>query len=256
MTTEQIKQAAEKIRLIALDIDGTSVNSVGEITEDTRETIQELICAGYIVVPATGRGFYGLREQIGVEGIRYVISADGAVVTDGLSGEILMKVVIPRERAALLAEELQNDKNCIYLHLDDPLSTHMAAYKNEKIYLQYKSKGFLPSQNIFCGEMKDYVLQESREVLKMGLRFEEGDRFQKYESAIEKKFPDINGFRVDASAMEFTASGASKATALRALCAILKIRPEQVCAIGDNGNDIMLPVVMMKMVFQNSLKIF
>lgn len=240
MTKEQIRKAAEKIRLIALDIDGTSMNSRGEITCETRETIRKIIRAGYLVVPATGRGFFGLREQIlKLEDIRYVISADGAVVTDSMSGRQLVKHVIPRERAALLAEKLQNDRNCIYLHLDDMESTHMAAYKTEEVYQRYdKEKGFLPPQNVFCGEMRDFIYREKREVLKMGLRFGAEDGFVNYETIVQKEFPDINCFRVDTSSLEFTASAASKATALQKLCGFLEVRPEQVCAIGDNGNDI------------------
>ena len=85
----------KNIQLIALDIDGTSMNSNSEITEYTRNVIQRL-ANKYVVVPTTGRGFYKLREKIlKVENIRYVISANGAVVTDGLKNKRLFEFLIP-----------------------------------------------------------------------------------------------------------------------------------------------------------------
>ena len=72
----------KQIKLIALDIDGTSMNSNSIVTKNTQNVIRKLVNK-YIVVPTTGRGFFGLRENIlNVNHIRYVISANGAVVTD------------------------------------------------------------------------------------------------------------------------------------------------------------------------------
>ena len=53
MTREEVRARAEKIRVIALDIDGTSMNSKSEITPYTRGVIQRLVDAGY-PCPACG----------------------------------------------------------------------------------------------------------------------------------------------------------------------------------------------------------
>ena len=45
----------KEIKLIALDLDGTTFNSEKVITERTREAIAEAIKKGVIVMPATGR---------------------------------------------------------------------------------------------------------------------------------------------------------------------------------------------------------
>ena len=73
------------------------MNSNSEITEYTRNVIQRL-ANKYVVVPTTGRGFYKLREKIlKVEDIRYVISANGAVVTDGLKNNVSTHLITPRK---------------------------------------------------------------------------------------------------------------------------------------------------------------
>ncbi len=53
----------KEIKLIALDLDGTTFNSEKVITERTREAIAEAIKKGVIVMPATGRQKTGLPES-------------------------------------------------------------------------------------------------------------------------------------------------------------------------------------------------
>ena len=52
-----------EIKLVALDLDGTTFNSEKVITERTREAIAAAIKKGVIVMPATGRQKTGLPES-------------------------------------------------------------------------------------------------------------------------------------------------------------------------------------------------
>ena len=50
-------------KLIAVDVDGTLVNSEGVITARTREALIAASKAGHEVMIVSGRPTYGLREQ-------------------------------------------------------------------------------------------------------------------------------------------------------------------------------------------------
>ena len=50
--------------LIALDMDGTLLNSQGKITKRTVEALNRLIQKGHYIVPASGRAFTILPEEI------------------------------------------------------------------------------------------------------------------------------------------------------------------------------------------------
>ena len=69
---------SEKIKLVALDMDGTLFNDKLEITEENQRMIRAAVEAGVHVVISTGRPYVGLPIDDFVKlGIRYAITANG-----------------------------------------------------------------------------------------------------------------------------------------------------------------------------------
>ena len=68
-----------RIRLLGIDLDGTLLTMKKELTDAVRAAIEDAIRAGIEVVPVTGRPLTGVpAEVLGIPGIRYVISSNGA----------------------------------------------------------------------------------------------------------------------------------------------------------------------------------
>jgi Cof subfamily protein (haloacid dehalogenase superfamily) len=87
------------IRLLALDIDGTLLDSDGQLPPDNREAIARAIDAGVEVALATGRRYDFARfvfEQL--PGPLTLILSNGAVVKMR-DGETMMRRLLPREVA-------------------------------------------------------------------------------------------------------------------------------------------------------------
>ena len=81
-----------RFRLLALDIDGTLVNSRDELTSPTREAIAKACAAGIKVVLATGRRYS--RALPLVEPLRLhvpLISASGALIKDPIDHRTLFR---------------------------------------------------------------------------------------------------------------------------------------------------------------------
>lgn len=239
---ESLRRAAQQVRLIALDVDGTSINSRGVCTPHTRRVLQQLIDRGYLLVPASGRAYAGLAGgTLPVQGIRYVISADGAIVTRCEGDVRIRQRLIPCATAAGLAGDLLRDTNCVYYHRDDAACTHVMACRSREIFYSLKK---YPDQDdgLWDGVMKDgldrQILAEGRDVVKMGMWFPIEEGFEGYEELVRRKYPDVSFFRADDNVLEFTAADTSKGTALEALAGYLGIPMEQTLAIGDNGNDV------------------
>ena len=70
-------------QLIALDLDGTLLNSRKEIPEESVRAIREVCAAGKTVVFDTGRAVPELAEQIAMlPEVRYAVFASGAGIYD------------------------------------------------------------------------------------------------------------------------------------------------------------------------------
>ena len=69
------------IKCIALDLDGTVLNSEGKLSEKNRAAIETAIANGIHIVIASGRSFWSLPEEIiSIPGIEYAITSNGAAV--------------------------------------------------------------------------------------------------------------------------------------------------------------------------------
>lgn len=72
-----------KIRCIALDLDRTTLNSGGYLSERNRKAMERAIESGVEIAVASGRSLDSLPAQVlSIPGIRYAITSNGAAVYD------------------------------------------------------------------------------------------------------------------------------------------------------------------------------
>lgn len=84
-------------KIVASDLDGTSLNSLGQVSEENKNAINELSKSGVEFVPATGRTISEIpKELIENPSIRYYIYANGAGVYDKLTDERIL-LCMPKE---------------------------------------------------------------------------------------------------------------------------------------------------------------
>ena len=70
-------------KMVAVDLDGTMLNSYGEVTENTKRVIKQTIQKGTEVIIASGRSIDSIKtiaNEIG--STKYMIAGNGAVVYD------------------------------------------------------------------------------------------------------------------------------------------------------------------------------
>ena len=83
--------------LIALDMDGTLLDSQGKITKRTIEVLKELIQKGHYIVPASGRALTLLpKEILELEGIQFAVLENGAVVWDWKNRCAIKQELLPK----------------------------------------------------------------------------------------------------------------------------------------------------------------
>ena len=71
----------QRIKLAAIDLDGTLFDEHSRISPYNQEIIRKCIAQGVTVIIATGRPYAGLPlEQLKAIGVRYAITANGSAV--------------------------------------------------------------------------------------------------------------------------------------------------------------------------------
>lgn len=80
------------MKLIALDLDGTLLNSEKVISAGNFAALSLAAEQGHVIVPATGRALRAIPEQVmALPFLRYAITINGAKVSDARTGETLLR---------------------------------------------------------------------------------------------------------------------------------------------------------------------
>ena len=121
------------IKLIAVDIDGTLVNSQKEITPEVFSAIQDAKEAGVKVVIATGRPIAGVAKLLDDLQLRdegdYVVTFNGALVQETATGH------------EIISESLTYEDYLAMEFLSRKLGVHMHAITKDGIYTANRNIG-------------------------------------------------------------------------------------------------------------------
>ena len=89
MSLKSERELLDKIiRMVALDLDGTTFDSAGDISAENVRALEEAAAKGVHIVVSTGRSYASLPDHIKcVKGIEYAITSNGAHVNIMETGE-------------------------------------------------------------------------------------------------------------------------------------------------------------------------
>jgi Cof subfamily protein (haloacid dehalogenase superfamily) len=95
-------------KLVATDLDGTLLNSEGEVSPRTRAALEATWDAGIPVVGVTGRGPRLLDSvRVALDGRGIAVLAQGGFVVDLERDEVLRTVGLPRDQAAAVIARIE-----------------------------------------------------------------------------------------------------------------------------------------------------
>lgn len=229
------------IRLLAFDLDGTTITEHKYLSPENREALVRAGEKGVILVPATGRMKSFLpAEIVRLPGVRYVITSNGAAAYDLKEDRPVYQRLIPNEKARQVQKILDEYDIYVEYYRDGGAITKTGYPELAKTHFELpKSKWhFVEGKQYSLIEDFGQMLEETGlcpekinlPYLKGGLRDELWERLEK-----------LGGLRLTSSIpdnIEINDGGAHKGAAVLALAQRLGIGRDEIMAAGDNGNDI------------------
>ena len=221
------------IKLLAIDMDGTCLNDHHRISVENMTAMRTAAEAGIWVVPTTGRTTTCLPIQLQEESFyRYVISSNGADVTDKEQGRSLYRALIPCASAAELLRECGAAGLGLSLHAD-----HQFVVQGVGLNLLGRAMYGPDARNTKYEKNIVRLLQKEKTDVEEIQLFFFTDRKR---TAAHELLAGRPGFvtAYDRFYAEIYAPEASKGYALAALAGQLGISKEEVACIGDAENDL------------------
>ena len=218
------------IKLVAIDLDGTLLDSNKEISPNTVSVISEIRKRGVTVALSTARPprttlpYY---DQLGLKGP--MINYNGAFVWMPREHKTLMHKPIPCSVA----------KGIIRWARQRHPEIRVSAEVEDKWYTDfydgtYRTETAKLVDPDVVGPIDEWLHQPLTKLLLLGKR----DWLTKVNEAIKADLPDkLRTVQTDSNLLQIMEASVSKAVALKHLAHLGKFHRHQVMAIGDNAND-------------------
>lgn len=224
--------------LIAIDMDGTLLNSKNEVTERSIEILQKLAGQGHFVVPASGRAITLLPKALDViENRTYAITENGAVIWNYTDKTADFCVRMPKGTAVHILQDVGVYPCYAEVFCDG--TAYMEAADVDAIRACGLGKEFI-----------DYMLQDHIRVEglaeettllnkaeKINIYFERPDDAKQFRAGWEQDTSLAVTTSISGN-VEFNRRGVNKGNALKTLREKLGIEQNRVIAFGDNENDL------------------
>jgi len=216
-------------RLLAVDLDGTVLDSRKRLTERTRRALERANRGGFVVLPISGRIFDYLRS------FHAACRLDGPVI--GYNGAACM---LPSTGKTLFADPLDAALARELLEFARERDLHVNFYDEDFVYFEKP------------GEMADYYVSTFKVPHKLVddldafadatikvVLLVELERVRGIADEVRRKFEGrVDVSTSDATHVEILKAGINKGTALSKLAAMLGLAPSDVLAFGDGENDV------------------
>ena len=176
------------IKMIGLDLDGTTLSTDRNFTQRTVDTLYRAIEKGVEIVIATGRAERSLPEKIyEIDGLRYVATSNGARVIDILSGNVIYESYINEDRIPEVHRVLRELDADIEVFFDGVAYIGSREYesiisgRNKTRNKDYIIKSRTPADNIF-----DLLIQNKHKIENININYTELEQRFESEKVLKK----------------------------------------------------------------------
>ena len=232
-------------RLLALDIDGTLLNSEGEVCDSTRDAIERVQGENIIVTISTGRPIQGVNKYIELLNLRApIITYNGAMIIDSVTQEVIYE------------QKLSNLDARQVFELGKAYDTTMIVWSNNKLYVNRMDDKVRDYQTL-SGEVP-IVIHNEETIYDQGVTkiiwISSPDKLIEVQKELKGTLNEsITSVTSKAHYLEFFNSKVSKSKALAFIGSRFDIQKEEMIAIGDGNNDIdMIDYVGMGVAMENA----
>ena len=246
-------------KLVAIDLDGTLLNSYGQISEENKESLKKAQKNKIDIVLASGRllnSVKNISSDLGQN--KYIICGNGSLIYDLQKEEIIYDKFIEKNKVLQIISICE--KNSIYYNIYTESMVIAKTLENNVLFYHQENANKPENKKTkinLVGDIYNYVMNLNNEnILKITI----SDKNSIIFNSIIKKLRNIKNIDVlDVAHMsrkiiksgteevsleyyytEITNENVDKWNAIKWLAEKLEVKNEEIMVIGDNVNDKMM----------------
>lgn len=216
--------------MLVLDMDDTLLTDDHKISDENKEMLSKAQELGVYVVLASGRptpAMVAYAKELQLDN-SYMISYNGAVITDLKEDKIIFEQTLTKEQIHELYDYSLKSK------------THIITYLNGKIVSETDSE-YIEVEKVITGLEHNKVLSFKNEVTSTAVKcilLEEPNYLKEVEKDLKEAMPHLSVSMSKPFFLEVAQNGIDKAASIKILADKLDIHQSEIIAVGNAGNDL------------------
>ncbi len=219
-----------KFDLVAVDIDGTLLNSQHRLTENTKRVVQLAVEKGIVLTLSTGRMYQSACAIAAEMGLDVpLITYNGALVKNSISKDVFFQKKISMDISIQTMDRIERAGIHYQVYTEDALYVPKMTEKS-RVYAARTGVSIHPLTELNLDQCSGFY-----KFLVMGDTRELDDLMISMEAALGGQ---VRSFKSHPLYLEIVHAEVSKGNALRQLASSLNIGHSRIMAIGDQYNDL------------------
>lgn len=229
----------KKIRMVALDLDGTTLNERGKLSPRTIEAFHTAMERGVHIVICTGRTFASLPQELfSIDGLEYIVTSNGAQITRLADMQTIYENNISASSIEHIVSILQQEDYSVEVFVK---GNAYIAKEEYEMYLRegssFRDVNYVISTRNPVDAFFDFMLDNKEEIENINISFPQvSDRSHLMDLLAPVK--DVTLTTSFIHNLEIGGATTSKAEALRYLMENLQVTSKELMAVGDSHNDL------------------
>ena len=233
---------ANKIKLIALDLDATLLDSQKTISPRNLAALERARQMGVLMVPVTGRPAQGLPQAVrDLPGLRYAVTSNGATIRDWVEDRFLLEKHLTPEKSLEVLDACRDFAMIREVFREGVGYLTQADYEilRDRYLGTPMWEYVMGTRQVLPGSLEDFLREDDRPVEELFFLTDSPERKEALRKHLSS-LADIGFAAPFPNDLEVMAGGIDKGEAFLWLLDYLGIDPAETIAMGDGGSDIPL----------------
>ncbi|KRQ88016.1 putative phosphatase YwpJ [Caloramator mitchellensis] len=226
-----------KYKMIAMDMDGTLLNSKKEITERTKLALKKADEKGVKLVVCTGRIFTSALYYANLIGTKApIIASNGAYIREKDNNNVIYEKALDKDYVEKIVIKAEGFGFYPHIFTTETIYSKKLIYSS-KNYTLWNEK--MPKEERVKIKIVDDLIEiaKKHDILKIVVMSDDVEKLFKLKQIIKDNF-EVSVFSSFDNNFEVMARDISKGNAVKVLADFYGFNLEEVVCIGDNENDI------------------
>lgn len=235
-----------QIKFIALDLDRTTLDSQGRLSEINRRAIERAVAAGIHVVAASGRALASLpAEIVDIPGVQYAITSNGAAVYDISENRCLRQFKMTPQSVEEILQHTQPEGGC-----KEDMEISYEAFIDGRAFAEQRyvedpvrfgatphAVAYIQSTRTPIKDMREFISEHKSELDCIDIVVKSENMKERLWKSLRKNIADVYITSSVRQLLEISHRDAGKESGAAFLLEYLGLKREELAAFGDGDND-------------------